>query len=208
MLKESGSRSTSGCWHSAPAERNTAPILEVLRETLPERGGVLEVASGTGQHIVAFAKAFPELLWQPSDCDGELRRSVELYSAHAGLGNLLPPVDLDVLREPWPVSRMDAVVCINMIHVAPWRATEALFTGTRRLLDVGGPLILYGPYMRDNAHTAPSNAAFDEALKARHSDWGLRDMGAVSKVADGSGFSLERTVAMPANNFSLVFRAV
>lgn len=207
MLKESGSKSPQGRWHSAPAERNTGPIIDVLRTALPAQGLVLEIASGTGQHVVAFAEAFPGLTWQPSDRDAELRRSVELRIAEAEAANVRPPVELDVLRDPWPIDTVDAIVCINMIHVAPWAATEALFAGARRVLRAGSRLVTYGPYMRDGGHTAPSNTAFDESLRARDPDWGLRDIDAVVDVAIGSGIELERIVPMPANNFSLVFRA-
>lgn len=206
MLKESGSRSHEGRWHSAPADRNTAPIAEVLRAVLPDRGDVLEIASGTGQHVVAFARTFPDLVWHPSDCDSELRESVELRMAEASLDNIRPPIELDVMRLPWAVGTVDAVVCINMIHVAPWRATGALFTGAAQVLRAGGPLVTYGPYMRDGRHTAPSNAAFNASLRARDAEWGLRDLSAVTEAAQRRGLALERLVEMPANNFSLVFK--
>jgi SAM-dependent methyltransferase len=206
VLKESGSRSQQGRWHSAPAERNTGPLIDVLRTALPERGLVLEIASGTGQHVVAFAAAFPGLVWQPSDCDAELRRSVELRVAETGAINVRAPVELDVLRDPWPVDAADAIVCINMIHVAPWSATESLLEGASRVLPAGGRLVMYGPYMRDGTHTAPSNAAFDATLHTRDPQWGIRDIGAVAEAALRHGVELERIVPMPANNFSLVFR--
>ncbi len=207
MLKESGTKSEQGAWYSAPAERNTGPIIDVLAGVLPAQGRILEIASGTGQHVVAFARAFPQLTWQPSDVDPDLRRSVELRLADAALENIDPPVDLDVMRRPWPVDVADAVVCINMIHVAPWPATAALFEGAARLLRPRGVLVTYGPYMQAGRHTAPSNEAFDASLKQRHPEWGLRDMDAVSEVAQVNGFSLDDIVAMPANNFTLVFRA-
>jgi SAM-dependent methyltransferase len=207
MLKESGTRSDRGSWHSAPAERNTGPILDVLAGVLPAQGKVLEIASGTGQHVVAFARAFPHLRWQPSDLDPDLRTSVELRVSEAALENIASPVDLDVMRLPWSVDAADAVVCINMIHVAPWPATQALFRGANRILGPGGVLVTYGPYMREGQHTAPSNEAFDEALKARDAEWGLRDIDVVSNVARVNGFTLEEVIAMPANNFSLVFRS-
>ncbi|NIW25495.1 MAG: DUF938 domain-containing protein [Gammaproteobacteria bacterium] len=207
MLKESGTKSERGAWHSAPADRNTGPILDVLGGVLPERGRVLEIASGTGQHVVAFARAFPELRWQPSDFDPDLRTSVELRVSEAALDNIEPPVDLDVTRLPWSVDAADAIVCINMIHVAPWTATEALFKGAAQLLGTRGVLVTYGPYMRAGKHTAPSNAAFDEALKARDAAWGLRDIDVVSEVARMHGFSVDEVIAMPANNFTLVFHA-
>lgn len=206
MLKESGTRSEHGRWHSAPAERNTAPIIQVLERVLPSQGTVLEIASGTGQHVIAFARGFPALRWRPSDLDPDLRTSVELRVAEAGLDNIEPPLDLDVLRQPWPIDRADAVICINMIHVAPWPATEALFAGAARVLESTGVLVTYGPYMRAGRHTAPSNEAFDTTLRARDPAWGLRDIEAVADVAGGHGFAVGEIVAMPANNFSLVFR--
>jgi len=206
MLKETATKSNAGRWHSAPADRNTDPIIEVLQGLLPVQGTVLEVASGTGQHVVAFARAFPQLKWRPSDVDPDLRASVELRVAEAALDNIEQPVDLNVMNLPWPVDTADAIVCINMIHVAPWPATEALFAGAARLLGPGGALVTYGPYLRGGRHTAPSNEAFDEALRARHAEWGLRDMEVVSDVARDNGFAVEDVVAMPANNYTIVFR--
>ena len=193
--------------NSAPAARNTGPILDVLAEVLPAQGRVLEIASGTGQHVVAFARAFPDLQWQPSDVDPDLRASVELRVSEAALGNIEPPVNLDVMRRPWSIDAADAIVCINMIHVAPWTATEALFEGAARVLGSRGVLVTYGPYVRAGKHTSPSNEAFDEALKARDAAWGLRDIEVVSGVARANGFSMDEVVAMPENNFTLIFRA-
>jgi hypothetical protein len=206
MLKESGSRSSVGRWHSAPAARNTAPILAVLERVLPSRGRVLELASGTGQHVVAFARAFPALQWHPSDMDADLRRSVELHCAEAALTNIATPLALDVLEQPWPIDAIDALVCINMIHVAPWPATDALFAGASQLLPRDGVAVLYGPYMRNGQHTAPSNVEFDTSLRARDPNWGLRDIDDVVAVAKHYGIMLAEIVPMPANNFSLVFR--
>ena len=207
MLKESGTRSECATWHSAPADRNTGPILDVLAGVLPSNGRVLEIASGTGQHVVAFARAFPHLRWQPSDFDPDLRASVELRVSEAALDNVEPPVALDVMSQPWSIDAADAIVCINMIHVAPWPATKALFEGAARILGSQGVVVTYGPYMRAGRHTAPSNEAFDEALKARDASWGLRDIDVVTDVARDNGFALGEVVAMPANNFTLVFRA-
>ena len=207
MAKDTVTRSDRRRLHSAPAERNSGPILEVLKRVLPDHGKVLEIASGTGQHVVAFAQALRGLVWQPSDIDPELRASVESHIAEAALSNIEPPIDLDVTRMPWPVDAVDAVICINMIHIAPWRATAALFRGARDIQQEGGVLVTYGPYTRDGRHTAPSNEAFDVSLRARNADWGLRDIDAVTGVARQHGFALEELVAMPANNFALVFRA-
>jgi len=192
---------------SAPAaERNAAPILDVLKTALPAHGTVLEIASGTGQHAAHFAAALPHLVWQPSDADPRARASIAAWGAHTGLANLLAPLDLDVLREPWPIAAADAIVCINMIHISPWEATVALMQGAGARLPAGGVLVTYGPYRRGGAHTAPSNEAFDADLRARNPAWGVRDMEAVEKLAEAAGLICETRVAMPANNFSLVFR--
>lgn len=188
------------------AERNAEPIREVLARVLPARGLVLEVASGSGQHAVHMARAFPQLSWQPSDPDPIALDSIAAWRDEAGLRNLLAPVELDVTREPWPIAAADAVVCINMIHIAPWEAALALFRGAGRLLAAGGLLYLYGPYRFHGAFTAPSNAAFDASLRARHPAWGVRDTDDIEPAAAAAGFTLEETVAMPANNHSLIFR--
>ncbi len=188
------------------AERNAAPILDVLRECLPSAGVVLEIASGTGVHAARFAAALPTLAWQPSDADARARASIEAWRAHASLANLRAPLDLDVCRTPWPIEAADAIVCINMIHISPWAAAEALFDGAQRLLPAGGVLYLYGPYRRHGAHTAPSNEAFDAQLRERNAAWGVRDMEAVEALGEARGFVCEARVAMPANNFSVVLR--
>jgi SAM-dependent methyltransferase len=191
---------------SPAAARNRDPILEVLRRVLPARGTVLEIASGSGEHAVYFAAALPHLVWQPTDPDPAALRSIAAYRASAGLPNLAPPVALDAAASAWPVEAADAVVAINMVHIAPWRATEGLMAGAARVLGPAGVLYLYGPYMVDGAHTAPSNAAFDESLKARDPAWGVRDVADVSALARSHGFVLAERVAMPANNLSLIFR--
>lgn len=192
---------------TAPAAaRNAAPILEVLRGALPTRGTVLEIASGTGQHAAHFAAALPGIEWQPSDADPRARASIAAWRAHTGLANLREPLDLDVRREPWPVDAVDAIVCINMIHIAPWEAAVALMKGAGARLAAGGALVLYGPYRRGGAHTAPSNEAFDADLRARDPSWGVRDLEAVEALALAEGLVCEAVVPMPANNFSVVFR--
>ena len=206
MAWKIGERMPDGRWVAPAAERNKGPILEVLQRVLPERGLVLEIGSGTGQHVVHFAKALPRLSWQPSDPDHGNRRSIALWSRTEKTGNVLAPLELDVCDQPWPISAADAIVCINMIHVAPWAATQALFDGARETLPREGVLFLYGPYRRHGRHTAPSNEAFDADLRAHDPAWGLRDIEEVEKVGDRAGFALTETVAMPANNFSLVFR--
>ncbi|MGF6879814.1 DUF938 domain-containing protein [Paraburkholderia sp. MM5477-R1] len=191
--------------HSPSAERNREPILAVLREALPASGRVLEIASGTGEHAICFAGALPGLDWQPSDADAQARESIAAWTAQAGLANLRAPLALDVHQPDWGVDALDAVVCINMIHISPWSAAQALFDGAGRRLVDGGVLYLYGPYRRGGAHTAPSNEAFDQWLKSRDPEWGVRDMEAVVALGDTAGLTCERVVAMPANNFSLVF---
>ena len=188
------------------AARNGAAILEVLRAVLPPGGTVLEVASGTGEHAVRFAAALPHLRWQPSGPDRRALGSIAAHARIAGLPNLLPPVELDACAERWPVARAEAVVCINMIHIAPWAATEGLLAGAGRLLPPGGPLVLYGPFRIDGAHTAPSNAHFDADLRMRDPGWGVRDLEAVLVAAAGHGLPLAERIAMPANNLSVVMR--
>jgi hypothetical protein len=192
---------------TAPAvARNRDPILAVLREVLSAPGTVLEIASGSGEHAVHFASALSHLVWQPTDPDAQALRSIAAHAAQAQLPNLLAPLELDASAAAWPVTRADAIVSINMIHIAPWRAAVGLMAGAGRLLPAGAPLYLYGPYRRGGQHTAPSNAAFDESLKARDPEWGVRDLDEVAELADRHGLALERTVAMPANNLSVVFR--
>ena len=192
---------------AAPAtQRNREPILEVLRTLLPETGLALEVASGTGEHVVHFARAFPLLRWQPSDPTPDARASIAAWVAANGLVNVLPPRDLDAAAATWPIDRADAVLCINMIHISPWQATEGLMRGAGRLLSAGQPLYLYGPYRRTGHSLAPSNAAFDADLKQRDSRWGLRDLDEVATCADAQGLALDAVIEMPANNLSVVFR--
>ena len=191
----------------APAtERNREPILAVLRQVLPASGTVLEIASGTGQHAAHFAAALPGITWQPSDPDATWRESIAAWAVHAGTTNVLPPLALDVRAEPWGIDAVSAIVCINMVHISPWAATEALFAGAGKRLGPGGVLYLYGPYRRDGAHTAPSNAAFDAQLRVADAEWGVRDMEAVIALGAAQGMTCDTPIPMPANNFSLVFR--
>ena len=194
-----------GGLHAAATERNREPILEVLRRTLPARGLVLEIASGTGQHVAFFACALPALRWQPSDVSTAHLDSIRAWSAASGGDNIAPALLLDVERQPWPISHADAVVNINMIHIAPWSATEALFEGAARILAPRGVVFLYGPFKRDGQHTAESNQRFDERLRAEDPRWGVRDLADVERVAKAAGFRLAEVVPMPANNLSLVF---
>jgi hypothetical protein len=167
---------------------------------------VLELASGTGEHSLYFAREFPRLLWQPSDPEPAALRSIEAWRAESGLFNLLPAIPLDARAADWPVPQTDAILCINMVHISPWAATAGLMRGAGRVLGDGAPLYLYGPYRRGGVETAPSNEAFDESLKARDSEWGLRTLEEVAAEAGTHGLQLDRIVGMPANNLSLVFR--
>jgi SAM-dependent methyltransferase len=206
MLKAVGQQLEDGRWLAPAAERNREPILAELKRVLPNAGLVLEIASGTGEHIIHFANALPGLTWQPSDSDATFRRSIKAWIAKEAPANVRMPVYLDVLRLPWPVTQADVVLCINMIHVSPWAATQALLDGAKRILPAGGVLFLYGPYRRFGRHTAPSNAAFDEQLRTSDPEWGLRDLEAVTELARAAGFRLGEVVDMPSNNFSVVFR--
>jgi hypothetical protein len=191
----------------APAtKRNRDAILAVLERVLPESGLVLEVASGSGEHVVHFAARLPSLVFQPSDPNRAARASIDAWTAASRLANVRPALDLDAAATAWPIARAEAVLCVNMIHIAPWRAAEGLVAGAARLLGAGGVLYLYGPYRQRGAHTAPSNAAFDADLRARNPDWGVRNLEDVSTLAAGAGFSEAEIVRMPANNLSLVFR--
>jgi SAM-dependent methyltransferase len=190
---------------SAPAAaRNRDAILAVLRRHLPARGLLLEVASGTGEHAVHFAEALPGWTLQPSDPDADARASIDAWAAAAALPNLRPALALDATAEPWPIARADALLCCNMIHIAPWEAALGLLRGAARVLPPGGLLLLYGPFRRGGAHTAPSNAEFDASLRARDPRWGLRDLEAVVRAAEG--FAPPLIEPMPANNLTLVFR--
>lgn len=191
---------------SAPsALRNREPILAVLREVLPASGLVLEIASGSGEHVVHFAAALPGLSFQPSDPDERALASITLRSDDSGLSNIRPPLRLDAGGE-WPIRAADAVICINMIHIAPWAAAEGLLDGAGRVLPAGAPLFLYGPYRRPGRTLEASNLAFDESLKARDPAWGLRELNAVTVHAEAAGFGAPEITEMPANNLSLVFR--
>lgn len=199
----------------APAtDRNRDPILAVLERILESpdgaaglNGDVLEIASGTGQHVTYFAARLPGLHFQPSDPDPAHRGSIAEWAAQAGLGNVRAPIALDVTAEPWPLAHpIAAILCINMIHISPWSATLGLMRGAARLLAPGAPLYLYGPFMREGRHTAPSNAAFDASLRARDPRWGVRELETVRDTAGEHGLALDAVIEMPANNLSVVFR--
>ncbi len=192
--------------HSPAAGRNAAPILAVLGEWLPPRGLVLELASGTGQHAVAFAAAFPALRWQPSDCSCDALRSIAAWRERDGTDNLAAPLCIDAAIAPWPIASADAVVAINLVHISPWPTALGIAEGAGRLLPRGAPLILYGPWVEAGTETAPSNRAFDCDLRARDPDWGLRDVGRFAALAAQHGLDLVDRRAMPANNLMLLLR--
>jgi hypothetical protein len=204
------SQTPHGGLSSPAARRNAEPILGVLKAHLPARGRVLEIAAGSGEHAVAFSTALPGLDWTPSDLSAEARASIGAWRAEAGPPNLNPPVALDTAdTATWPAGRFDAVLCVNMVHVSPWTATLGLmaFVG-QALTDPGGLLILYGPYREADVPLAPSNAAFEQTIKARDPAWGLRDRDEVVAAARAEKLALTRRVEMPANNLMLLFRRV
>ena len=197
----------SGARRSAPAAlRNRELIADVLAGWLPATGSVLEIASGTGEHVVHFAARFPALEWQPSDVHEEALRSIAAWRAEIGLSNVRPPVELDVSSAPWPIERADAVLNINMVHISPWAASLGLLDGAAAILSAGTPLTLYGPWLSDEIETAASNLAFDAQLKSVDPSWGLRRVEDFSNEAEARGFALAEKQPMPANNLMLLFR--
>ncbi len=191
----------------APAvARNKAAITEALARHLPATGLVLEIASGSGEHALHFAAHFPALTFQPTDPDAAALASIAAWRAEAQLANLLPPLALDVMADAWPVPKADAVLCINMIHIAPWEATAELMRGAARVLPRDGVLFLYGPFKQDGQHTAPSNAEFDASLRAQDARWGVRDLEAAAEIASAAGFAAPVVEEMPANNLFVIFR--
>jgi SAM-dependent methyltransferase len=197
--------------HSAPADRNKQPILEVLRRVLPARATVLEIASGTGQHAEWFAQAMPGWTWQPTDAFEDALPGIAERLAQAALANVRPPVLLDVMSPQWPsqgapfTEPFDAIYCANMLHISPWATCAALMAGAARHLKPGGTLVTYGPYLEDDVVTAPGNIAFDESLRARNAEWGIRRLEDVAQEAQRAGLSLRDRHQMPANNLLLVF---
>ena len=192
---------------SSPATaRNRDHILEVLREHLPATGLVLEIAAGAGEHALYMATHLPGLTWQPTDPDPQALASIAAWR-ETGPPGLLAPLELDAARpDSWPIRAADAIVCINMIHISPWAATEGLFAGAARLLPADGVLITYGPYLEDDVQAAPSNLAFDGSLKSRNPAWGIRRRKDLEALAARHGLALAARMAMPANNLALVFR--
>jgi hypothetical protein len=192
---------------SPSSARNRDPLLAVLRRWLPASGTVLEVASGLGEHAAWFAEALPGVTWQPTDRSEEALAILSARRDAAGLANLAPPLLLDAAKpDHWPLDRADAVVCINMVHISPWAATQGLMAGAARVLPAGAPLCLYGPYIEADVETAPSNLAFDADLRRRDPAWGLRDLETVKSLAAEHDLTLAERIAMPANNLCLLFR--
>ncbi len=194
---------------SPSAARNTEPILTAMRPRLPASGRALEVASGTGQHIAAFATSFPGLDWTPSDPDPAARPSIAAHVAEAGLANLHPPLDLDVTNPAWPEAMeagLDAIVAVNLLHISPWEATLGLLSGAGRLLAPEGRLLIYGPFARGGDYLSQSNVQFDAALRHRDPGWGLRDVDDVAAPARAEGLALAEVIEMPANNLMLMLQ--
>jgi SAM-dependent methyltransferase len=196
----------AGALISPSVAHNRDPILAVLQRVLPQAGKVLEIASGTGEHAAYFAAALPHLTWQPTDRDERALKSIAAHRAASGLPNLLAPLVLDAAAPEWPVEQADMIAAINIVHISPWRATQGLMAGAGRVLPPGGVLYLYGAYKENRVHTAPSNEAFDQNLRRRNPEWGVRDLESVADLAREHGLDLLERVQMPANNLSLVFR--
>ena len=199
--------------HSPAADRNKQPILQVLRHVLPAAGAALEIASGTGQHVAWFAAALPQWSWQPTDADPGALPGISAWVRQSGLANVRPPLLLDVMAPQWPAQgpaftqRFDAIYCANMLHISPWATCAALMQGSARHLAPQGVLVTYGPYLEDDAPTAPGNLAFDQSLRARDASWGIRHLSDVEREAQRAGLALRERHAMPANNLLLVFSA-
>ncbi|WP_114007746.1 DUF938 domain-containing protein [Cohaesibacter intestini] len=191
---------------SPSALRNREPILQVLRDHLPASGTVLEIASGSGEHVVHFASHLPDLIWQPSDPSPEARSSISARIAEEKLETILPPLDLDASTDTWPLDKADAILAINMVHISPWAATEGLLAGAGLLLSSGAPLVLYGPYRQQGVSFVESNVAFDASLKARNPLWGIRQLDDVIACAKANDLALDAVIEMPANNLSVIFR--
>lgn len=191
--------------HAPATLRNRDVIADVLAMALPATGTILEIASGTGEHIAYFAQRFPMLTWQPSDFSEDALPSIAAWTAEAGVANVLAPIHLDAAASTWPLDRADAILCINMIHISPWAATEGLIAGAAKHLPAAAALCIYGPFVREGVETAPSNLAFDRSLKERNPAWGVRNLADVSAVAEVRGLKLHHVIEMPANNLTLIF---
>lgn len=193
--------------HAPATLRNREPILAVLRRVLPPSGLLLEIASGTGEHAAYMAPQLPGWTWQPTDQEADALPGIDAHGGESACSRIRPALRLDVRNPEWPVAAADAILCCNMIHIAPWAAAEGLFAGASRVLAPSRPLILYGPFRRDGGHTAPSNAQFDAGLRAQNPEWGVRCLDEeVEPLAAAQGFEISQVVEMPANNLTVVFR--
>jgi hypothetical protein len=195
--------------HSPSAARNLRAITRVVLETFPRKGRVLEIASGSGQHVVALAEALPDVAWQPSDPDAGARGSIAAWIADSGRANVEMPLAIDVTTLNWEAAvtgPLDGILCINMLHISPWAACRGLMRGAGALLTPGGWLCLYGAYRRGERHTAPSNADFDASLRLRNPRWGVRNLEDVEAEARSNGLDPAQVIEMPNNNLSVLFR--
>ncbi len=197
----------------APAtDRNREPILAVLKDCIPDHGTILELASGSGQHAIYFVDQMPGHYWQPSDPDEESRNSISAWWWEVQLNNILPPLNINAQDDIWDIENVEipqpvtSIVCINMVHISPWESTVGLIKGASRILPKDGILYLYGPYKVDGKHTAPSNELFDIKLRSQNPEWGIRELNDVIKLAHENDLSLVKTVDMPANNLSIIFK--
>ena len=206
MRLEDLNASDDGRLASPSAARNREPIAQVLSQVLPQSGLVLEVGSGTGEHVVHFARTMPHLTWQPSEQDEACVRSISAWVAVEAQANVRPPFYLDVTDAQWPIAAADAVTSINMIHIAPWSVAQALLRGASRILPSAGLLCLYGPFRVAGKDTSASNRAFEAQLRAINSGWGVRDLDEVSSEASAANLEFVQTFEMPANNIIVVFR--
>ena len=198
---------TRGAQRSAPAAlRNREPIADVLAEWLPACGLMLEIASGSGEHAIFFAERFPSIEWQPSDVHPDALASIAAWRDTADLPNVRAPLSIDAASTDWPIDQADAVLSINMVHISPWTSALGLLAGADRLLGPGAPLILYGPWLKDDIETVPSNLDFDADLKRRDPAWGLRHVEEFDAAAARRGFTLEDVRRMPANNLMMLWR--
>jgi len=192
--------------HAPAVQRNRGPILDVLRRHVPPDSVVMEVGSGTGEHVAFFAQELgSSIIWQPSDPDPEARKSIDAWVRHFGLANVRPALAHDAAARDWPMVRADIVLCINMIHIAPWAATIGLIEGSARILGPNGRLLLYGPFRQEGRHTSPGNEAFDRSLRQQDRDWGIRDCGEVTALAANANFGAPLIEQMPSNNLCLIF---
>lgn len=190
------------------AERNLEPIIGVLTSLVPQQGAILEIASGTGQHIAAFAARFEALDWQPSDINPQALASITAYRTEANLQNLRAPIVLDTREHFWSCGEVDMVLAINLVHISPWTVSEGLFKGAKRHLRAGGSLVLYGPYQFFGQHVATSNLRFDEELRKQDVNWGVRDLADLGALGQLNSLCLNAIVPMPANNHMVIFRNI